>query len=252
MPARLFNLVSFAIFGVLTACAASERPAPYCSAEQYSGKPYVVCAARPAGDQIRLFHADGAGEPLRTFDRLRAYLEGGGEELVFAMNGGMYHDDRSPVGLYIDEHGRRARLNLNEGPGNFHLLPNGVFVIDDGAAHVFESNDFAELYEEDEPDYATQSGPMLVIDGEIHPKINADGTSRKRRNGVGVSKDGETVFFVISETPVTFHEFASVFRDELGAPNALFLDGVVSKLYSVDLNREEQGLDMGPMVGVVR
>ena len=178
---------------------------------------------------------------------LRQHLLNEGETLVFAMNGGMYHDDRSPVGLYIDGEGQRARLNRNEGPGNFHLLPNGVFVLDGTDALVLESGAFADLYErEDLPDYASQSGPMLVIDGDIHPEINADGTSRKRRNGVGVSADGRTVFFVISDIPVTFHEFASLFRDELGAPNALYLDGVVSRLYASDIGRDEKGLDMGP------
>ena len=102
-----------------------------------------------------------------------------------------------------------------------------------------------------DPDFATQSGPMLVIDGDIHPSINADGTSRKRRNGVGVSEDGETVYFAISDGAVTFHEFASLFRDRLDAPNALFLDGQVSRLYAPMIGRNEPGLDMGPIVGVV-
>ena len=120
----------------------------------------------------------------------------------------------------------------------------------DGTPHVTESLAF----EAEAPDarFATQSGPMLVIDGALHPRFNADGPSRKRRNGVGVTADGATLYFAISDVPVNFHSFASLFRDKLNTPNALFLDGYVSKLYAPEIGRNETGLDMGPIVGVVR
>ena len=243
-----------AAVSLLAACGAVDAPPPLCRTQMHENAPYVVCAAQPGVDDIRLFHAGADGEPYGDFDSLKAALAEEDRILVFAMNGGMYHDDRSPVGLYIDPDGRKARLNTNEGPGNFHMLPNGVFALDGGDALVLETSVFAELYDEeaDPPDYASQSGPMLVIDGALHPEINPDGTSRKRRNGVGVSADGETVYFAISDTPVTFHDFATLFRDRLQTPNALYLDGVVSRLYSEELGRDENGLDMGPMAGVVR
>ncbi|MEM6535841.1 MAG: phosphodiester glycosidase family protein, partial [Pseudomonadota bacterium] len=139
--------------------------------------------------------------------------------------------------------------NTNDGPGNFHLKPNGVFWIKGDQAGVTESS--AYLQSDADPDYATQSGPMLVIGGALHPAFNEDGVSQKRRNGVGVAPDGETVFFAISDTAVTFHAFASLFRDQLGAENALFLDGQVSRLYAPGIGRNETGLDMGPIIGVV-
>ena len=61
-------------------------------------------------------------------------------------------------------------------------------------------------------DYASQSGPMLVIDGAIHPKFSEDGQSRNRRNGVG-AVDDHTLVFVISESDVNFHSFARLFRN---------------------------------------
>ena len=97
-----------------------------------------------------------------------------------------------------------------------------------------------------EPGRATR-----VLDGQLHPDFNADGPSRKRRNGVGLSADGRHVYFAISDAPVNFHSFARLFRDHLGTPNALYLDGVVSRLYAPDLQRDESGLDMGPIVAVV-
>ena len=141
----------------------------------------------------------------------------------------------------------QAVVNLNDGPGNFHMKPNGVFWLGRGTAGVTESGAYLGLGLD--PVYATQSGPMLVIDGELHPDFSADGISRKRRNGVGVSD--EFVHFVISDTVVTFHEFASLFRDGLKTPDALFLDGQVSRLYAPELGRNEPGLDLGPIVGVV-
>ena len=99
------------------------------------------------------------------------------------------------------------------------------------------------------PDYATQSGPMLVINGKLHPKFLENSTSRKIRNGVGIN--GGAVIFVKSEDPVNFHTFATLFRDDLGAPNALYLDGTISRLYSAELGRNDRGAVMGPIVGVV-
>ena len=99
--------------------------------------------------------------------------------------------------------------------------------------------------------FASQSGPMLVIDGKLHPRFLPGSTSRHVRNGVGVSPDGRTATFAISERPVTFHQFASLFRDRLGAPDALYLDGSISKLYAPGIGRADGGVPMGPIVGLV-
>ena len=85
----------------------------------------------------------------------------------------------------------------------------------------------------------------------MHPGLNPDGTSHRRRNGVGVGEDGQTIYFAISDSAVTFHEFATLFRDVIAAPNALFLDGQVSRIYAPSINRNEIGTDLGPIIGVV-
>ncbi len=235
------------LLSLLAACARAETRQP-CKQIVHLTQPYTVCTFA-AGDDIRLWHTHPDGAVFGQFDRLSEHVAASGGQLVFAMNGGMYHDDRRPVGLYIEDGDRRARLVTREGPGNFGMLPNGVFWIgQDGRPHVTESLAFADLAPEAR--FATQSGPMLVIDGSLHPKFNEDGPSRKRRNGVGVSQDGETVYFAISDVPVNFHSFATLFRDELGTPNALYFDGFVSRIYAPDVGRNESGLDMGPIVGV--
>ena len=237
----------FTAFCLLPACARAETEKP-CAPVIHLDQPYTVCAFE-TGSNIRLWHTGPDAELFGQFDTLASHLAESGETLVFAMNAGMYHQDRRPVGLYIEDGEQTAALVTREGPGNFGMLPNGVFWMDaKGAAHVTETLAYERLAPQAR--FATQSGPMLVIDGELHPRFNEDGPSRKRRNGVGVSADGQTVYFAISDVPVNFYSFATLFRDELGTPNALYLDGYVSKLYAPHLGRNETGLDMGPIIGV--
>lgn len=207
---------------------------------------YTVCEVS-AQEDLRLFHAgpDGAfGSFVAVDDALAAQ----GLRLDFAMNAGMFHHDLAPVGLYIENGVQTAGLVTQAGPGNFGLLPNGVFCISDGF-RVIESL----TYQAEAPAcrYATQSGPMLVIAGALHPKFLADSDSVYLRNGVGVSADGERAVFAISNAAVNFHSFARLFRDGLGLPEALYLDGSISRLYAPALQRHDGGFPMGPIVGVV-
>jgi len=201
-----------------------------------------------------VFLNNAKGEPYAHFNWVGEALAERGERLAFAMNAGMYHEDRSPVGLFIEEGLELAQLNMNDGPGNFHLKPNGVFWIwqEDGyrGAHVATADSYQNNAAHDVVRFATQSGPMLVIDGEIHPRFLPASESLKRRNGVGVTKEGEVVF-VLADVPVRFYDFAIFFRDELDTPNALYLDGTISRLYAPELSRNEPGVSMGPIVGVV-
>jgi uncharacterized protein YigE (DUF2233 family) len=92
---------------------------------------------------------------------------------------------------------------------------------------------------------------MLVIDGDLHPRFLVDSDSRYVRNGVGVSADGHTAWFAISDRSVTFHEFGRLFRDGLKARNALYFDGSISRLYAPQVRRNDFGWSMGPIIGLV-
>ncbi len=225
----------------LTACAKAQT----CTTATFDGLPFVFCEASPPSD-IRLFLKDGSGEIYGTFDAVNAALTTSDQRIVFAMNGGMYHPNRDPVGLYVENGVQTAKLNTNKGPGNFHLLPNGVFWISETGSGVTAADSFDRAGVK----YATQSGPMLVIDNQLHPAFRESSTSLRIRNGIGQTADGR-VIFVKSELPVNFHTLARFFRDELKTPNALFLDGTVSKIYSDDLGRNDRGQDMGPIIGVI-
>lgn len=208
---------------------------------------FTICEVDAAED-LRLFLRDSSGAVLGQFSAVQDSLPDG-QTLQFAMNAGMYHDDRSPVGLYIQDGQQEMRVVPNAGPGNFGLLPNGVFCIRSGRADVIETLRF--IREKPTCRDATQSGPMLVIDGELHPRFLPDSSSRYVRNGVGTSADGKRVVFAISRNPVTFHEFGSLFRDTLDLPNALYFDGKVSRMYAPAIGRDDPGFWLGPIVGVV-
>lgn len=218
-----------------------------CREVEFDGESYAVCEAA-AGDDLRLYLDDATGVRLGTFERLGAMLEGQGRRLVFAMNAGMYHPDRRPVGLYVEEGREVSRLVTAAGPGNFGLVPNGVFCIREGGFEVIET----QAYAANAPAcrFASQSGPMLVIGGALHPRFLAESDSRYVRNGVGVSADGARAWFVISGGAVNFHSFARFFRDGLGLTDALYFDGSISRLYAPGIGRNDFGLPMGPMVAL--
>lgn len=221
--------------------------APSCAPMSYEDESYVVCAFDIQRDDIRLFWRDDAGKPYANFTALAEGLKARGRTLRFAMNAGMFGEDLSPVGLYVEEGKRHHRADTRDGASNFHLKPNGVFWISDRNAGVVETSRY--LANAPTARFAMQSGPMLVIDGRIHPKILPTGESEKVRNGVCV-RDGTNVVFAISDAAVTFHAFARLFKDGLGCANALFLDGSVSSLYAPELQRDDELTPLGPMIGV--
>jgi uncharacterized protein YigE (DUF2233 family) len=201
---------------------------PICRDMAFEGVRYVACEIDLKRYKIVLARTDANGKPygsIEAFDQAMARSE---PPILLAMNGGMYHKDLSPVGLYVEDGHETTPLNLADGIGNFFMKPNGVFLVDrDGRAAVMESAAYAAL--RPDPVLATQSGPMLVIGGQLHPRFEENGASRYIRNGIGVRADG-VVVMAISRTPVSFGSFGRLFRDRLACPNALFLDGAISSL----------------------
>jgi len=218
------------------------------SAGQAADPLFTVVSADPAQDKLQLFLNDDAGQPFKGFERLAAWLEGRGQHLELAFNAGMYHADFAPVGLLVQDGKQVAPLNLADGKGNFFLKPNGVFMLGKNGAQVVEASAYAGQAQDVR--LATQSGPMLVIDGKLHPAFNPDSISRFVRNGVCVA-DGK-VLFVISNHPVNFYQLAAYMRDELHCRNALYFDGSISSMYSRALGRHDAGAPLGPIIAVVK
>jgi uncharacterized protein YigE (DUF2233 family) len=227
--------------------ARSQESGP-CNAISEAGQHYTICTFDMRTARLRLFLKGADGKPYGNFAAIAEALKSHGDSLTFAMNAGMFGTDYRPVGLYVEGGHQVMPANTRAGSGNFHLKPNGIFYFGARHAGIMETSRYLEAHLH--PEYATQSGPMLVIDGSLHPKIEASGTSEKIRNGVGV-RDGHIVVFAISDDPVTFYQFATLFRDRLNCPNALFLDGSVSSLYAPGVGRDDALLPLGPIVGVV-
>ncbi len=179
-------------------------------------------------DEIDLVWRNADQQPYGQLERARQAVESDGRTVHLILNAGIYTPGLAPAGLHV-ENGAEARpLNLNDAPGNFHLLPNGVFSVVDGVAAVTETTAFGAA--DIQPRLAVQSGPMLLIDGDVHPAFDPASTSRFVRNGVGVRTDG-SVLFAQSTGPVTFWEFAQFFLAH-AAPNALYLDGSIVRMES--------------------
>lgn len=248
MTPDLPRLAAVAV-GMLVAMALPSGAAQ-CERVDHDGQGYVLCQVKAAQEPaLRLFQDGPDGAPLRNFANVRRTLDEG-QTLSFAMNAGMFHADYRPVGLLVVDGAELSPIVTGASRDNFGMLPNGVFCT--GGAQPFqviESVSFAET----RPDcrLASQSGPMLVIDGDLHPRFLADSDSRYIRNGVGVSPDGQIAWFAISNRPVTFHEFGRFFRDGLGVRDALYFDGSISRLYAPSVNRADFGRSMGPIIGLV-
>lgn len=226
--------------------AAAELVSP-CEAVVFEDAPLTHCIADPALHRIRTMLGD---PPYRSFAAVAAAHAADAPPVAFAMNGGMYDDVGRPIGYYVENGERLHPINRADGPGNFHLKPNGVFF---GAGDTWQVLDTDVFYDtiDERPEFATQSGPMLVIQGKLHPQIDPRGTSLKIRNAVGVDGQGRA-HFVIAESPVSFGKLARYFRDELETPNALFLDGSVSQLWDPAKSRRDEGAPLGPLILVER
>ena len=202
--------------------------------------------------ELKLFWQDENKQTLLTFERLLDTLPLT-QSLAFAMNAGMYNQSYAPIGYTVIEGQEKRALNTKEGGGNFHLLPNGVMWWDKtGKVEITESKALEEQLKNGQakPWYATQSGPMLVIDGNIHPQFNEPSNSLKFRNGAGVCNDG-SIQMVNSNEPVNFYQFAKLFKEDLNCPNALFLDGgIASALYAPSISKQDKK-GMGVIIGVV-
>ena len=246
------------LLSALAACGGeAERDAPppprevavagHCEPRRFEGSSFTVCRYDARRHELALV-LDAGGPPLRGFSSLEPALGTRRRRLLFAMNAGMYDDDGRAIGLYVEAGRRRHAVNLRDGEGNFHLKPNGVFAVTaDGRVAVVRSEDLDRLPAP--PRWATQSGPMLVVDGRMHPRFQPNGQSLNIRNGVGVA-DPQTAWFAISDEPVSFGRFARFFRNALGCRNALYLDGTVSSLWDPGAGRQDEGYEIGPMVAV--
>ncbi|HVY86641.1 MAG TPA: phosphodiester glycosidase family protein [Caulobacterales bacterium] len=243
----LLSFVILVLWAITDTSPSKPAPPPRpCVDYRFERDLFLVCAFDSRTNELRLVDTDRAGAPLRSFGALRSVLGGEARRVRFAMNAGMFDDVGLPIGLFVERGAVRHRLNRQRGEGNFHMLPNGVFSMDANGVLRVEASD-AYAHRNAQSQWATQSGPMLVIDGALHPMIQANGPSLNIRNGVGVLNT-HRAYFVISEAPVSFGRLARFFRDRLHCRNALYLDGAVSGAWVPTRGRMDQEHPLGPMI----
>ena len=219
-----------------------------CRSIIFEDAPLTHCLATPSRHNIAMDLGPSGEAPYRSLTELAKHRSS--DRVAFAMNAGMFDAEGQPIGYFVESSERLKELNTADGEGNFHMKPNGVFYGTGGEWRVRSTQDFLANVKE-RPEFGTQSGPMLVVDGKLHPEITQDGPSRLVRNAVGVDEQGRA-HFVISNAPLSFGKLARFYRDELKVKNALYLDGNVSLLWNPATDRLDTGVPIGPLVVVER
>ncbi len=208
---------------------------------------FVEYTVNPKKQQIKMFWKDEKLNNFVSISKLKSWLVSNNKVLVFATNGGMYHEGYEPVGLYIENKITKTKIDTTSNQGNFYLKPNGIFYItNDNKAVVIQTEKFINKNIK----YATQSGPMLVIDGQVHPSFKEGSANVNIRNGVGILPNGNALFSM-SKNKINLYDFAKYFKD-LGCKNALFFDAFVSRTYLPEKNWTQTDGDFGVMIAVTK
>ena len=202
----------------------------------------------PDKEKLQFYWKDENGSNYKNFQNLKTALNKTGKELTFAMNGGMYNKDLSPQGLYIEDGVTLARIDtLQNGYGNFYMQPNGIFYLTKhNKPSICKITDFVN---DGNIKYATQSGPLLLINGQIHQKFKEGSKNLHIRNGVGIFLCGR-LLFAMSKEKINFYDFAVFFKQN-GCRNALYLDGFVSRTYLPSKNWEQLDGNFGVIIGEI-
>lgn len=197
--------------------------------------------------EINFYWKNDKDQIFKSIDNLKKWLDSKNKNLNFAMNGGMFKKDNSPQGLFIDNGKQIIPLDTTKGSGNFYLMPNGVFYItDDNLPKICNTTKYKETKQ---VKFATQSGPMLVIDGQIHSAFKKGSNNLNIRNGVGILPNSQLIF-AMSKKEISFYDFADYFK-KLGCKNALYLDGFVSRTYLPEQNWTQTDGNFGVIIGVI-
>jgi uncharacterized protein YigE (DUF2233 family) len=203
----------------------------------------------PSTSHLRFYWKDEKGNILGNINNLKAYTKRQKERLTFAMNAGMYKTDHSPQGLYIQDKVLLSPIDTQTGKGNFYIQPNGVFYINYGSkgstAAICKTKDFSSS---EKVKYATQSGPMLVVDSSINSAFTKGSANLNIRNGVGILPNGQ-ILFAMSKEKINFYDFAAYFQ-KMGCKNALYLDGFVSRMYLPEKAWIQTDGDFGVLIGL--
>nr|WP_262422038.1 phosphodiester glycosidase family protein [Klebsiella grimontii] len=180
----------------------------------------------PQRERIVMYWQNEDGKAWGSLRSLLGDINRDGQ-VQMAMNGGIYDKAYAPLGLYIEKGRQLTPLNRASGGGNFFIRPGGVFYLRGQNAGIVSINKFRPS---PAIRYAVQSGPMLIENGKINWRLKPSASSRKLRNGVGITGDGKVVF-MLSARETNFYDFACYAQAKLNVRQMLYLDGTISKMY---------------------
>ena len=115
---RIALLIGLILTSLLAPVAGRAEAACYKATFETDG--FTVCRYDPAHDTLQLA-ARGPSGPLDSLQGLKASLGRDARRVRFALNGGMYQPDQSPVGLYVANGQTQTPLGRASGTGNFFL-----------------------------------------------------------------------------------------------------------------------------------
>lgn len=195
---------------------------------------YSVCVIPIDSNTIKHLHVVQNKTSLDHADFFDEYTTNH-DSVLFATNACISGSTGEPIGLLVSNRQELSSLNLNNGIGNFYLKPNGVLQIAESGIDIFESSNFVNSGNIIE---AMQSGPMLLINDEIHPIFDSKSQNRNIRSGVGIYVEKNGIRFLVfckSNDAVSFYDFAKLFKDKFHCKNALCLESAGSAMYSPKL-----------------
>jgi uncharacterized protein YigE (DUF2233 family) len=96
-----------------------------CSAHTNYEDAFISYEADVKSQALKMYWRDENDQPFKSIGRLNAWLQLRGEQLQFAMNGGMYNADHVPVGLFVQAQKTLTPLDTTTGAGNFYLNLTG-------------------------------------------------------------------------------------------------------------------------------
>jgi uncharacterized protein YigE (DUF2233 family) len=237
-----FFLLTFILFPALPGIFVFTKK------DQINDNRFVSYTVDIKKQNLKFYWKDDKNKKFGSIQNLKLWLEKNRRNLVFAMNAGMYKPDGSPQGLFIENQKTLSSIDTLSGNGNFYLKPNGVFYITtDNIPIICKTSDFRN---NGKIKYATQSGPFLIINGQIHPAFKEGSANLNIRNGVGILSDTKVVF-AMSKKEINFYDFANYFKS-IGCKNALYLDGFVSRTYLPEKGWTQTDGNFGVIIGVTR
>jgi|GEM_PF-6321246 len=191
----------------------------------------------PASTLIRIY--SHSIDDISTLKQAHSFVAVSGLKVLAVCNGGIFDENFQPLGLLVQNGQVCHELNQDIGNGNFFLAPNGVFFIRGKTPEIMPTSKYAKL--RISPDWAIQSGPLLVVDAKVNNLLPNNPKSKYTRNGIGVDENNN-VILLFAPDPVSLYDFAVYARDTAKARHALYLDGAVSGLLtdycSININRE--------------